>query len=45
MEQRYEVGRKERMKRIEQSYMKWMLEMDAKTPGYLVREELQRGKA
>lgn len=44
MEQKYEKKR-ERMKRIEQSYMKWMLGMDAKTPRYLVREELQRGKA
>lgn len=39
------LGEKGENEKDRTSYMKWMLGMNAKTPGYLVREELQRGKA
>jgi len=39
-------GWKERegMEKIEERYLRWMLDVDRRTPGYLVREELQREK-
>jgi len=39
-------GWKERegMERLEERYLRWMLGVDRRTPGYLVREELQREK-
>jgi len=39
-------GWKERegMERIEERYLRWVLGVDARTPGYMVREELQREK-
>lgn len=35
---------REGMERLEERYMKWMLGMDNRTPGYMLKEELQREK-
>ncbi|XP_024868799.1 calcium-binding and coiled-coil domain-containing protein 2-like [Temnothorax curvispinosus] len=35
---------KEGMERLEERYLRWVLGVDRRTPGYLVREELQREK-
>ncbi|XP_067208521.1 golgin subfamily A member 6-like protein 26 [Linepithema humile] len=35
---------REKMERIEERYLRWVLGVEAGTPGYLVREELQREK-
>lgn len=35
---------RERIERIEEKYMRWVLGVDSRTPGYLVREEMQRDK-
>lgn len=32
------------MKKLEERYLRWVLKMDRRTPGYLVREELQKEK-
>lgn len=32
------------MERIEERYLRWLLGVDSRTPGYIVREELQREK-
>lgn len=32
------------MERIEERYIKWILGVDTRTLGYLVREEMQRDK-
>jgi len=39
-------GWKERegIERIEERYLRWVLGVDTRTPGYMVREELQREK-
>jgi len=39
-------GWKERneIEKLEERYLRWMLRVDRKTPGYLVREELRREK-
>lgn len=34
----------EGMERIEGKYLRWILRVDMRTPGYMVREELQREK-
>ncbi|KMQ91217.1 hypothetical protein RF55_8945 [Lasius niger] len=35
---------REGMERLEEKYLKWVLGVEGKTPGYLIREELQRVK-
>lgn len=35
-------GERERMERLEERYLRWLLGVDRRTPRYLVREELQR---
>lgn len=35
---------REKIERIEERYLRWILGMDNKTPEYMVREELQRDK-
>ncbi|XP_067217103.1 LINE-1 retrotransposable element ORF2 protein [Linepithema humile] len=35
---------REEMERAEERYLRWVLGVEARTPGYLVREELQREK-
>lgn len=32
------------MEKLEERYLRWVLKMDKRTPGYLVREELQKEK-
>lgn len=32
------------MEKLEERYLKWTLGVDSRTPGYLLREELQRDK-
>lgn len=45
MEWRYGGGRREKgMEKLEERYLRWVLGVDRGTPGYLVREELQREK-
>jgi len=40
----WEWKEREGMEKIEERYLRWMLDVDRRTPGYLVREELQREK-
>lgn len=42
MGQRYGVGEKEIVERVEEKYIIWL---KRRTPDYLVRDELQRGRA
>lgn len=35
---------REKMERMEERYLKWVLGVDRRTPGYLMKEELQRDK-
>lgn len=35
---------RERIERVQERYVRWMLRVSRQTPGYLVREELQREK-
>jgi len=35
---------REGMEKLEERYLRWVLDVDRGTPGYLVREELQREK-
>lgn len=35
---------REEMERLKERYLRWMLEVNRKTPSYLVREELQKKK-
>ncbi|XP_067203031.1 uncharacterized protein [Linepithema humile] len=35
---------REMMKKLEERYLKWVLGVDGRTPGYMVREELKREK-
>lgn len=35
-------GEREGIDRLEERYLRWVLGVDGRTPGYLVREELQR---
>jgi len=35
---------REELERLEERYLRWLLGVEGKTPGYLVREELQREK-
>jgi len=37
-------GKRGGRKEIEKRYLRWLLGVDVRTPGYLVREELQREK-
>lgn len=32
------------MKRLQERYMKWILEVDGRSPGYIIREEGKREK-
>lgn len=32
------------MEKLEERYLRWALKMNRRTPGYLVREELQKEK-
>lgn len=32
------------MEKLEERYLRWVMGLNSKTPGYMVREELQRGK-
>lgn len=41
---RFEVGKRESIERLEERYMRWVLGVDGMTPGYMIREELQREK-
>lgn len=33
------------MERLEERYLKWVMELDSRIPGHMIREELQRGKS
>lgn len=35
---------KEGMERLRERYLRWVLGVDKKTPGYMVKEELERDK-
>lgn len=35
---------RESIKRLEERYMRWVLEVDGLTPEYMIKEELQREK-
>lgn len=35
---------REEIERLEERYMKWVLELERRTPGYMIREEIKRGK-
>lgn len=35
---------REKVKALEERYLRWVLGVEGRTPGYLVREELQRDK-
>jgi hypothetical protein len=35
---------RERMERMQERYLKWMMGVSWRTPGYMIREELQRDK-
>lgn len=32
------------MERLRERYLRWVLEVDKRTPGYMVKEELERDK-
>lgn len=44
MEWRHGVGEKGRDGKIRVEVLRWVLKVDRRTPGYLVREELQKEK-
>lgn len=31
------------MERIEERYLRWLLEVDSRTPGYIVKEDICKG--
>lgn len=35
---------REKVEKLEERYLRWVMRLDSRTPGYMVREELQRGK-
>jgi len=35
---------REKIKRVEERYLRWVLGVEARTQGYLIRNELQRDK-
>lgn len=35
---------RERMERLEERYLRWVMGLDSRTPDYMVKEELHRGK-
>jgi len=35
---------REEIERLQERYLRWVLGVDSRTPGYLVREEVQREK-
>lgn len=41
---KYENGKGEKVKALEETYLRWVLRVAGRTPGYLVREELQWDK-
>lgn len=38
------IEEREKMEKLEERYMRWVMEVDRTTPGYLIREEIQREK-
>lgn len=36
--------KRERMERLEKRYLKWVMGLNSRIPGHMIREELQRGK-
>lgn len=44
MRWKYGDGKKESVECLAERYLRWILGTDSKTPGYLMREELQRVK-
>lgn len=34
----------DRIEKVEKRYLRWLLEVEGRMPGYLIREELQREK-
>lgn len=40
----WEWKEREELEKIEERYLRWLLSVERRTPGYLVREELQREK-
>lgn len=38
------MKKRERVERLEGRYLRWVMEVNSRTPGYMIRKELQRGK-